>query len=226
MKPTMCPPALGAAVDHTNLRSTPPLVHSDLSASLETAFVCAGRVAWDVETSGLDWRVHRMGTCQLHSDDGMSVIVQLDDRRPRRLSALLENTDVVKVFHHAPFDLRFMMSEWQARPTSIMCTKVASKLLFPRAANPEHSLQHLLESQLGVKIAKGPERVSDWLAEELSAQQLAYALQDVMHLLALLDVLIARLTVSGLDELYRQCCLFLPARASLELGGYPDVFAY
>jgi ribonuclease D len=48
----------------------------------------------------------------------------------------------------------------------------------------------------------------------------------VLHLPALLEVLEKGLVASGLKELYDDCCAFLPARVRLDLGDYPDVFAY
>jgi ribonuclease D len=47
-----------------------------------------------------------------------------------------------------------------------------------------------------------------------------------LHLLALLDALERDLENAGLTQLYDACCTFLPARVTLELGDYPDVFAY
>ena len=79
---------------------------------------------------------------------------------------------------------------------------------------------------LDVSLAKGEVRTSDWSARRLTAAQLEYAAGDVLHLLALLDALERELVGAGLAELYDACCAFLPARVSLELGDYPDVFAY
>ena len=154
------------------------------------------------------------------------MVVSLSDARPTRLAALLENPSVEKVFHHAPFDLRFMVHGWGVRPASIRCTKVASKLLEPNAPNEAHSLQQLVFRYLGVHLEKGPVRTSDWSAAELTSDQLEYAAGDVLHLLALLDALAGGLKSADLTLLYDDCCAFLPARAFLEIGGYPDVFAY
>mgnify|MGYP006194651211 CR=1 FL=1 len=46
---------------------------------------------------------------------------------PDRLYEFL--VQVQKVFHHAPFDLRFMVAQWNVTPRNIACTKVASKML-------------------------------------------------------------------------------------------------
>jgi ribonuclease D len=112
-------------------------------------------VAWDVETSGLDWRRDRLATCQVFAEPIGVVVVSLDEKPPLRVKALLEDPAVEKVFHHAPFDLRFMVHAWEAQPMSIRCTKVASKLLDPRAPNEVHSLQQLCLRYLGVRLDKG-----------------------------------------------------------------------
>jgi ribonuclease D len=189
-------------------------------------FASAPRIAWDVETTGLDWRHDRLATCQLFAEDAGVVVVMVGDQKPPRLTALLEDPVVEKVFHHAPFDLKFMIRTWRVRPMSIRCTKVASKLLEPGAPNEAHSLQRLAARHLGVALSKGPVRTSNWLAPELTAEQLAYAASDVAYLPGLLDVLSNALRKAGLSRLYDECCAFLPARTLLELGDYPDVFAY
>ena len=103
------------------------VARADLSPVMMATFARARRVAWDVETTGLDWRRERLATCQLFAEDTGVVIISLDDRKPDRLATLLEDPAVEKVFHHAPFDLRFMIHAWQVRPAFIRCTKVASK---------------------------------------------------------------------------------------------------
>lgn len=202
------------------------VIRGDLTAELAAAFGLAPRVAWDVETTGLDWRTERLATCQLFADGIGTVVISVGDRRPARLIALVAEHAVVKVFHHAPFDLRFMVHAWGVQPASIRCTKVASKLLAPRAPNPTHSLQQIAARYLGVSLAKGTVRTSDWTAEMLTPEQVQYAAADVQHLLALHDVMWAALAEEGLTRLYDDCCAFLPARVMLELGDYPDVFAY
>jgi ribonuclease D len=202
------------------------VLRGDLPGELADAFAGTSRVAWDVETSGLDWRHDRLGTCQLFADEIGVVVVILTEALPSHLAALLGNPAVEKIFHHAPFDLRFMVHAWQATPESIRCTKVASKLLSPLAPNEDHSLQSLIFRHLGVRLQKGAVRTSNWTAGHLTAPQIEYAAGDVIHLPRLLSVLESELNTARLATLYDECCAFLPARARLELGGYPDVFAY
>lgn len=207
-------------------RRSVQVVHGDLPSGLASAFADAARVAWDVETSGLDWRRDRLGTCQLFTAEVGPVVVSLGDAIPSRLIGLLEDPAIEKVFHHAPFDLRFMAYNWDIQPASIRCTKVASKLLTPGVANEEHSLQSLLLNYVGIQLQKGDVRTSDWTAANLTGAQISYAAGDVIHLPKLLSVLMEKLAAEGLAKLYDACCAFIPARVQLELGGYPDVFAY
>lgn len=209
--------------------SAPDAVHvvsEDLPPDLAAAFGSVQRIAWDVETTGLDWRTERLATCQLFAEGVGTAVVRVSDRKPAHLMTLLTNPMIEKVFHHAPFDLRFMVHAWDARPSSIRCTKVASKLLSPNAPNEAHSLQQLAARHLSVSLTKGAVRTSDWTAAQLTAEQVDYAAADVVHLLALLDALVVDLERAGLTGIYADCCAFLPTRVTLELGGYPDVFAY
>src|SRR5688572_2478780 len=88
-------------------------------------------LAWDIETSGVDWSVHRIATCQLLIPSIGGFIVRVGGSPPSRLKALLESPNVPKLFRHAAFDLPFMAAPWQASPANIRCTKVAAKVLSP-----------------------------------------------------------------------------------------------
>lgn len=201
-------------------------VAGDLDVDFYTDALAADAIAWDIETSGLDWSKDRVATCQLALPDGRVRVVRVDmDRRPGRLVSVLEEATTRKVFHHAPFDLRFMMAAWGAAPRSIACTKIASKILEPTLDSSQHSLKPLLERHLGIEISKD-EQVSDWLAPELSTDQVSYAAADVAHLLALEKHLVSRSKDAGLVDLLMASWRYLPARASLDILGAGDVFTY
>lgn len=184
------------------------------------------RIAWDIETTGLDWREGQIGICQLYAAEFSTVsLIKVTSERPDYLCSLLADENVRKVFHHAPFDLRWMVGHWQVEPASIDCTKVASRLLDPTPDSNVHSLKYLLSTYLHIEISKA-QRLTDWLANDLSADQLAYAANDVAYLLPLLDLLIKDLDNCGLRSTYRSCSGFLPTRTRLEVGGWSDVFGY
>src|SRR5579863_2672292 len=97
-----------------------------------------GTVAWDIETSGLDWKTDRIATCQLYIPDGSVAIVRIQST-PLLLKSLLLNSAVKKIFHHALFDLKFMARSWEIVPQHIACTKIAAKIL-DRENTEKHSL--------------------------------------------------------------------------------------
>lgn len=181
-------------------------------------------VAWDIETSGLDWRNDRIGICQLHVPNEPVAIIKVGNSPPNKLVSLLSDASVRKVFHHAMFDLRFMSYHWKVLPQNIACTKIASTLLDVENER-KHSLQRVLQQYLGVVIDKN-ERLSNWLSAELTDEQISYAAKDVLYLLRLLQVLEHQLKSKGLLELAHACFAYIPARVRLDILGYGDVYTY
>lgn len=181
-------------------------------------------VAWDIETSGLDWRNDRIGICQLYAPNEPVAIIKVGNILPKKLQSLLSDASVRKIFHHAMFDLRFMSYYWNVLPQNIACTKIASKLLDVKNEN-KHSLQAALKQYLGVVIDKN-ERLSNWLPSKLTQEQISYAARDVMYLLPLLDVLEKKLSSRELLELAHMCFAYIPIRTQLDILGYGDIYSY
>jgi ribonuclease D len=205
---------------------TVEVFQGDLTEHRFVEFQSTERIAWDIETTGLNWREGQIGTCQLFSPELSTVsLVRITSERPGYLCSLLADERIRKVFPHAPFDLRWMVGHWRVEPASIDCTKVASRLLDPTPDSNVHSLKYLLSTYLHIEISKA-QRLTDWLADDLSAEQLTYAANDVTYLLPLLDLLTKDLENCGLRGTYRNCSNFLPTRTRLEVGGWPDIFGY
>lgn len=201
------------------------LLTDDVDARFLKRAIASGRVGWDIETTGLDWRSARIATVQVATPHEIAVVHLKPRHVPRRLSRLVASADVEKVFHHAPFDLRFMASSWQVQAQRVSCTKILSKIIDPTAPHDQHSLKPVLERYLGIHINKDQQQ-SDWATVTLQAEQVAYAATDVRHLLALLDVMAKRAQVLEVWELAAASFSYLPARVALDLRGCGDVFAY
>ncbi|MEO1331056.1 MAG: ribonuclease D [Pseudomonadota bacterium] len=195
------------------------LHHGDLPEGLDLGPV----VAIDSETMGLDPQRDRLCVVQLSSGDGEAHLVKFAAGAPYqapRLTALLSNPDQLKLLHFARFDIA-MFQRWLGASTSpIYCTKIASKLA--RTYTDRHGLKDNLRELLGIEVSK-QQQSSDWGAETLSEAQMAYAASDVLHLHALKEKLDAMLAREGRAALAAACFAFLPARAALDLAGWPDV---
>lgn len=197
----------------------------DLTEDAFRAATADRYVAWDIETNGLDPALSEIGTCQLFSPSLGACVVTDVAKRPPLLMKLLESADVVKVFHHAPFDLSFMVQKWTVAPRSVACTKIAAKIISPNADPVKYSLKYLMERHFDLRLNKEM-RFSDWMAGSLTPEQLQYAVGDVRKLLDLYALLRNRLESIGLSRLYEECCAFLPTHVELKLRGCPDPYKY
>jgi ribonuclease D len=204
-------------------------IHQD---DLPEGLVLGPVVAVDTETMGLNPHRDRLCLVQLSAGDGVAHLVQL--RPPSlggrgfdcpNLARLLADPDTTKLMHFARFDVAVLQYSLGIEVAPVRCTKIAAKLV--RTFTDRHGLRDLCRELLGIEISK-QQQTSDWGAPELSAEQLAYAASDVLHLHALWARLEALLVREGRRELAEACFAFLPTRARLDLLGYeePDIFAH
>jgi len=199
------------------------LYQSDLPEGLDLGPV----VAIDCETMGLNPHRDRLCLVQLSSGDGHAHLVQIKPGQTEapNLCRLLTDPSVLKLFHFGRFDIAAMFNAFGALTAPVWCTKIASKLI--RTYTDRHGLKYLLDELLKVDISKY-QQSSDWGASELTPAQLDYAASDVLYLHRLKDELDKRLVREGRDGLAQACFDFLPARALLDLEGWPeqDIFAH
>ena len=196
---------------------------SDLPDGLELRT----EVAIDCETMGLHPHRDRLCVVQLSGGDGHSHIVQIKKGQIEapNLCAILENPDVLKLFHFGRFDIAAMQNAFGAVTAPVYCTKIASRLI--RTYTDRHGLKNLLHELLSVDISK-QHQSSDWGAPTLSNAQLEYAASDVLYLHRLREALNKRLIREDRMEMAQACFDFLPMRANLDLMGWPetDIFAH
>jgi len=179
-------------------------------------------VAIDCETMGLNPNRDRLCLIQLSSGDGYAHLVQIAQGQTQapNLCRLLEDPKVLKLFHFGRFDIAAMYNAFGTLTAPVYCTKIASKMV--RTYTDRHGLKNLLQELLGVDISKY-QQSSDWGAPDLTDAQLDYAASDVLYLHKLKAVLDQRLEREGRTELAQKCFDFLPARAQLDLAGWPEI---
>ncbi|MBY6135662.1 ribonuclease D [Nocardioides marinus] len=184
-------------------------------------------VAIDCETMGLNPHRDRLCVVQLSGGDGDAHIVQIAKGQTEapNLCRMLEDPDVLKLFHFGRFDIAALYHAFGALTAPVYCTKIASRLV--RTYTDRHGLKNLTQELLGIDISK-QQQMSDWGAAELSEAQLDYAASDVLHLHRLRNALDKRLAREGRTEMAQACFDFLPMRAKLDLAGWPeiDIFAH
>ncbi len=179
-------------------------------------------VAIDTETMGLNPHRDRLCVVQLSAGDGNAHLVQMP-RGPYaapRLAALLADASVLKLFHFGRFDIAVLEHALGVRCEPVYCTKIAAKLT--RTFTDRYGLKDLCKELIGVDLSK-QQQTSDWGADSLSDEQLAYAASDVLHLHALKAKLDALLEREGRTGLAEAAFRFLPTRARLDLAGWPEI---
>ncbi|WP_010162198.1 MULTISPECIES: ribonuclease D [unclassified Sphingomonas] len=201
------------------------LHEEDIPADL---FAPGADIAVDTETMGLITPRDRLCLVQLSDGGPDEHLVRFgpeSNYAAPNLRALLEDPDRTKLFHFARFDLAAISHYLQVEASPVYCTKIASRLI--RTYTDRHGLKELVRELLGQDISKA-QQSSDWGGPVLSDAQKDYAASDVRFLHALREELDRRLAREGRTALAQACFEFLPARAELDLAGWPetDIFAH
>lgn len=186
-----------------------------------------GSVAIDTETMGLNPHRDRLCLVQMSGGDGVCHLVQIPKGHvdAPNLTALLADPSIVKIFHFARFDIAALLNHFGVETTPVWCTKIASRLT--RTMTDRHGLKDLCKDIVGIDISK-QQQSSDWGAGSLTDDQLLYAATDVLYLHEIKAALEELLDREDRRDLAQACFDFLPARARLDLAGWPefDIFSH
>jgi ribonuclease D len=187
-----------------------------------------GPIAVDTEAMGLHPGRDRLCLVQLSDGSGDEHLVRFargSDYSAPNLKALLADPGRLKLYHFARFDVGIMQAYLGILAAPLYCTRTASRLV--RTYTDRHGLKDLVKELLSIDLSK-QQQTSDWGASELSEAQREYAASDVRYLHALKEKLDERLEREGRVTLAKACFDFLPARALLDLAGWPeqDIFAH
>lgn len=187
-----------------------------------------GPIAVDTETMGLITPRDRLCVVQLSDggeDEHLVRFAPDSDYAAPNLKALLADPARLKLYHFGRFDIAAIQHYLGVVAAPVYCTKIASRLV--RTYTDRHGLKDLVRELLGQEISK-QQQSSDWGGPVLSDAQKDYAASDVRYLHAMKTELDRRLVREGRMELAQACFDFLPARAKLDLAGWPevDIFAH
>ncbi|HWI58688.1 MAG TPA: HRDC domain-containing protein [Bacillota bacterium] len=105
------------------------------------------------------------------------------------------------IMHGADYDLRLLRKHHEFVPTAIFDTMMAARLLGMR----QFGLGHLVESLLGVKLEKGPQK-ANWAMRPLTERMEKYARNDTHYLKPLSDQLKPELQAKGRLSWHQESC--------------------
>jgi ribonuclease D len=109
------------------------------------------------------------------------------------LDLLVDNEDVLKVFHAGGQDVEIVYNLTGKTPHPIFDTQIAMMAI---SQSEQIGYSNLVESWLGLQIDKGA-RFTDWSRRPLTERQIDYAIGDVTHLAKIFPKILQRLIKTG-----------------------------
>jgi ribonuclease D len=171
----------------------------------------AGRIALDTEFMGEGRYRTLLCLIQLAVADGeggeqVEIVDPLGEPLGGEpLAVALADPQIEVIVHAGRQDIALLRRSLECEPKNIFDTQVAAGFLGMPA---QCSYETLLGELLGVRLAKSAS-FTRWDARPLSAEQLSYAREDVVHLTALASEIERRLELVGRLQWAREECEFL-----------------
>lgn len=154
-------------------------------------------IALDIEAES---NLHAYGEklCLTQIFDGVnSVIIDPLKIDNGALKLLFENTTILKVMYDAGSDLSLLKNTSDIEIKSILDLRPAAELL----NYEKKDLHSVIAFELGIFLEKKRKyQQHNWINRPVSEEAIEYALNDVVHLLALKDIVLAKLFAKKLLE--------------------------
>jgi ribonuclease D len=109
------------------------------------------------------------------------------------LDLLVENRDVLKVFHAGGQDLEIVYNLTGKTPYPLFDTQIAAMAM---GLGEQIGYSNLVETMIGIKLDKGA-RFTDWSRRPLDTRQIDYAIGDVTHLADVFPRMLEKLRKTG-----------------------------
>jgi DNA polymerase I len=189
----------------------------------------------DIETTGLDLDSDALVLFQIMArgkvfiiEVGKIGIGQEPESFYTGIQKILENPSIIKVFHNAVFDLKFLkvhlFNNKGIRFNNICDTKIAEQLLTAGLVKKKnlfkgyYSLKEVVKRYTGHELDK-TEQTSFRKDLELNEAQVEYAADDVRYLKPVFKAQQERLKDAGLEDVARLEFSIIPAVMNIELRG-------
>jgi DNA polymerase I-like protein with 3'-5' exonuclease and polymerase domains len=184
----------------------------------------AHSLAFDTETLQLQPEEGKLRLIQLGCFSSRTIVVidcfELERGDWNYLEEFFSSTNRYWLAHNAVFDIGWLQEHDIHLSGFVRCSMIASRLLTNGIPQTKHGLDALAKRQLGIDVSKEQQK-SNWGADILSKEQLAYAAKDIEVLLELDQVLDQKLRNAQLTRAYVLECRALPAMAQMWRTGLP-----
>lgn len=186
------------------------LIASDAElASMVEACLSQPHIAVDTEFIRTDTFYPKPALLQIYDRRTIYLLDPLSISDYAPLITLFSDPGTIKVMHSCSEDMEVFDRLLGVYPAPLVDTQIAASLV---GLDFSMSYQRLVEAALDKQLEKGETR-SDWLQRPLTANQLKYAVDDVLWLLDVYDVLTERLATLQRGEWLVEECEDLLSRA-------------
>ena len=154
-------------------------------------------VAVDKESNGLHRFKEQICLIQLAISDHVFIVdpLQISDIAP--IGKLLKDEDIQKIFHSPDHDLRSFDRDWKFEVRNIFDTSTAAAFL----GSEKLGLASVLSEFLQIELMKSKSlQRSDWTLRPIPKDALQYAVNDVLYLRDLRDLLLEKLLELKRDQ--------------------------
>ena len=152
-------------------------------------------VAFDSEFERVNTFYPKPALFQLKINNAYYLIDMKEISNHQVFTQLLDNI----ILHSGSEDLEILYNLNQQLPSKIFDTQIAASLC---GYGLHFSYQNIVKELLGVELSKAHSR-SDWMQRPLSDAQIEYAIEDVVYLPELKDILIEKLNGLGRESWYQ-----------------------
>jgi ribonuclease D len=156
---------------------------------------------------------------QISSKDKNWVVDIINLKNVPLLVQILENKNIIKIFHDVSFDFRILQHQLNCKPKNVFDTQVAALLL----GKKDIGLGALLQEYFNVK-KEAKFQMADWTKRPLTPEMLSYAVKDTNKLIdlkrILMDEIISKNRLSWIEE---ECALIEKTDYLYKEGDFFDV---
>jgi len=141
----------------------------------------------DTETNGLDFTTNIMTMFQIGDEENQFIIdTRVTSIEP--LKELLESNDIVKIFHNAKFDYKFIRHTANIKCNNIYDTMLTEKVIYC-GTKLGFSLGNLCQRYLNLELDKSTRLSFINMADtKFTDEQIKYGAEDVKHLCKIKDL--------------------------------------
>ncbi len=150
------------------------------------------KIAFDLEADSMHHFKEKVCLVQIADSNGPFLVDPLSIKNLSPLKPILEDKNIVKIFHGSDFDIRSLDRDFNIKINNLFDTEIACRFL----GIQKRSLAALLKKYFRLSVDKSFQKI-DWSIRPLSKSMISYGITDVAYLIELYEILKKKLEDAG-----------------------------